>query len=136
MTQGTGGKFTLSYGTAYEFRPACRSPPSAPRPGIPTCSRFVYNAAKGKWLLAAFVTGFASTIVTPPQGTYRLFPSTNGPSSPVSYSGPFMAGILFEVTTGGTWFDGFWWWVCPSGQSTSPQKFALWAVYNDGVGKR
>jgi len=24
--------------------------------------------------------------------------------------------------------------VCPSGQSTAPQKFALWAAYNDGVG--
>ena len=37
----------------------------------------------------------------PAKGTYRLFPSTNGPSSPVSYSGPFMAGVLFKVTTGG-----------------------------------
>ena len=67
-------------------------------------------------------------------GTFRLFPTTNGPTSPVTYSGPFLAGVLFEVTTGGTWFQGYWWWVCPTGQSTAPQKFALWAVYNDGVG--
>ena len=74
------------------------------------------------------MNGFASTVVPPPPpGTYRLFPSTNGPSSPVSYSGPFLAGVLFEVTTGGCWFDGYWWWVCPSGQSTAAQKFALWA---------
>ena len=45
-----------------------------------------------------------------------------------------MAGVLFEVTQGGMWFDGYWWWVCPSGQSTSAQKFALWSVYDDGVG--
>ena len=44
-----------------------------------------------------------------------------------------MAGVLFEVTTGGIWFDGYWWWVCPSGQSTSPQKFALWSLYNVGT---
>ena len=66
--------------------------------------------------------------------TYRLFPSTSGPSSPVSYSGPFMAGVLFEVTTGGCWFEGYWWWVCPSGQSTSPQKFALWQVSRSAPG--
>jgi hypothetical protein len=46
----------------------------------------------------------------------------------VSYTGGFLAGVLFEVTTGGMWFQGYWWWVCPSGQSTSPQKFALWNV--------
>src|SRR5438477_11752787 len=66
--------------------------------------------------------------------TYRLFPSTSGPSAPVSYSGPFMAGVLFKVTTGGMWLDGYWWWVCPTGQPTGPQQFALWAVYNGGVG--
>lgn len=63
--------------------------------------------------------------------TYRLFPSTGGPSTPVSYSGPFLAGIVFEVTSGGMWLDGFWWWVCDSGQSTSPQTFALWQVHNN-----
>jgi hypothetical protein len=66
--------------------------------------------------------------------TYRLFPSTNGPSSPVSYPGPFLAGVLFEVTSGGIWLEGYWWWVCPSGQSTSAQKFALWQVFNVGSG--
>ena len=65
--------------------------------------------------------------------TYRLFPSTDGPASPVSYSGPFLAGVLFCVTSN-CWFEGYWWWVCPSGQSTSPQKFALWQVYGAGEG--
>lgn len=65
--------------------------------------------------------------------TYRLFSATNGPSSPVSYGGPFLAGVLFQVTTGGVWFEGYWWWVCNTGQSTSAQKFALWAVYADGT---
>jgi len=65
---------------------------------------------------------------------YRLFPSTNGPTSPVSYDGPFLAGVVFEVTSGGIWFDGYWWWVCPTGQSTTAQQFALWAIYNGGSG--
>jgi hypothetical protein len=52
----------------------------------------------------------------------------------VPYSGAFLAGVLFQVTTGGTWLDGYWWWVCPSGQPTTPQKFALWALYNVGLG--
>jgi hypothetical protein len=66
--------------------------------------------------------------------TYRLFPSTSGPSSAASYTGPFLAGVQFEVTTGGTWLDGYWWWVCGSGQSTAAQKFALWQVYGTGEG--
>ena len=66
-------------------------------------------------------------------GTYRLFPSVDGPSSPVSYTGPFLAGVLFCVRAN-CWFEGYWWWVCPSGQSTSPQKFALWQVYGGAEG--
>ena len=65
--------------------------------------------------------------------TYRLFPSTDGPSTPVSYTGNFLAGVLFCVTSN-CWFEGYWWWVCPTGQSTSPQKFALWQVYGGGEG--
>jgi len=45
-----------------------------------------------------------------------------------------MAGVLFEVTRGGVWFEGYWWWVCPTGQPTASQKFALWQVYNVGTG--
>ena len=66
-------------------------------------------------------------------GTYRLFPSVDGPASPVSYTGSFLAGVLFCVTSN-CWFEGYWWWVCSSGQSTSPQKFALWQVYGGAEG--
>lgn len=52
----------------------------------------------------------------------------------MSYTGPFLAGVLFEVTQGGTWFTGYWWWVCPSGQSTAAQKFALWNITGNGLG--
>jgi len=65
--------------------------------------------------------------------TYRLFPSTDGPSSPVSYTGDFLAGVKFCLTST-SWFEGYWWWVCPAGQSTSSQKFALWQVYGAGQG--
>ena len=66
--------------------------------------------------------------------TYRLYSTTDGPSNPVSYGGPFLAGVLFEVTQGGVWFTGYWWWVCPSGQSTAAQKFALWNITGGGLG--
>ena len=66
--------------------------------------------------------------------TYRLFPSTAGPAVPASYTGPFVAGMVFTLTSGGTWFDGYWWWVCDSGQSTAAQKFALWQVYTNATG--
>ena len=64
------------------------------------------------------------------QTTYRLFPHTNGPSTPAAYTGSFLAGVAFEVTTGGCWLEGFWWWVCHSHQSTKAQKFALWQAYH------
>ncbi|HEV3382271.1 MAG TPA: DUF4082 domain-containing protein [Trebonia sp.] len=66
-------------------------------------------------------------------GTYRIFPSANGPSSPVSYTGDFLAGVTFCVTSI-CWLEGYWWWVCPAGQSTAPQKFALWQLYGEGEG--
>ena len=58
--------------------------------------------------------------------TYRLFPSTSGPSAASGYSGPYQAGVIFQVTAGGLWLDGYWWWVCNSGQQTSAVTFALW----------
>jgi len=64
--------------------------------------------------------------------TYRLWPSTSGPSSPISYNGNFISGVSFCVTAE-AWFMGYWWWVCASGsQSTGPTKCALWQVpYTD-----
>ncbi len=61
--------------------------------------------------------------------THRLFPHTNGPRTPASYKGSFLAGVAFEATTGGCWLEGFWWWVCHHHQSTKAQKFALWQAY-------
>ena len=66
--------------------------------------------------------------------TYRLFPNTAGPASAVSYTGSYLAGVNFEVTSGGMWFDGYWWWVCNSGQPTTAQKFALWCMSGPGGG--
>ena len=60
--------------------------------------------------------------------TYRLWPSTSGPASAISYGGNFISGMAFCVTSE-AWFTGYWWWVCGSGgQSTGPTKCALWQV--------
>jgi hypothetical protein len=32
------------------------------------------------------------------------------------------------------WFDGYWWWVCNTGQPTAAQKFALWGMSAAGSG--
>jgi Domain of unknown function (DUF4082) len=61
--------------------------------------------------------------------TYRLFASIDGPASAVSYTGDFIAGMTFFVT-GQAWFQGYWWWVCESGQSISPVTCALWQAYS------
>ena len=60
--------------------------------------------------------------------TYRLFPSTNGPSAPIGAgTGAFLCGILFKVTQGGMFFNGYYHWV-PTGGDTVARKFALWNV--------
>jgi hypothetical protein len=57
---------------------------------------------------------------------------TTPPTSPTGYSGNFIAGLNFEVTQGGMWFEGYWWW-CPPGGDTGAQKFALWAITGNGT---
>jgi hypothetical protein len=132
VTQGTGGGYTLSWPSSYEFSAGLPQPTLSTTAGLTDMLGFIYNAAKGNWLCVAFISGFSSPPpVTQPQGTYRLFSSVNGPSTPVSYSGPFICGVVAAVTTGGCWLDGYWWWVCQSEQSTAAQKFALWCV--DGI---
>jgi hypothetical protein len=66
--------------------------------------------------------------------TFSLFgqpsPGADGPPAAVtSYAGPFCAGVVFEVTEGNTWLEGFWWWV-PDNGDTAAQQFALWQLYN------
>jgi hypothetical protein len=134
VTQGSGGPFTLSWSSGYEFSAGLPQPTLSTTAGQTDLLGFIYNAGKSKWLFVAFVSGFASTTVTQPTGTYRLFASTNGPSTPVSYSGPFLCGVVVGVTAGASWLDGYWWWVCSSGQSTAPQKFALWCLYDSSGG--
>ena len=134
VTQGTGAPYTLAWDGGYAFSSGLPQPTLSRTAGQTDLLCFVYNASKGKWLLTTFVGGFAAVVVTPPPGTYRLFATTDGPASPVSYSGPFLCGVIVAVTTGGCWLDGYWWWVCPSGQSTAAQKFALWCLSGSGSG--
>jgi len=154
VTQGSGGPYTLSWGNGYSFSSALAQPALSTTAGDIDLLCFIYNSSLSAWLLAAFVNGFTGststptptpttatptptptpTTTAPASGTYRLYPLTAGPSTAVSYSGPFEAGLVFAVTSGGCWLDGYWWWVCGSGQSTSPQPFALWQTYNGQQG--
>lgn len=59
VTQGSGAPFTLAYGTAYEFSSSLPQPTLSGAAGRTDLLGFIYNAAKGTWLLAAFVNGFA-----------------------------------------------------------------------------
>ena len=58
-TQGGTGSFQLSWSSAYEFSTALPQPSLSTTPGHTDVFGFVYNAAVGSWLLAAFVNGFA-----------------------------------------------------------------------------
>lgn len=58
VTQGSGGSFTLSWGSSYEFSADLPQPSLSTAAGHTDLLGFVYNTAKGTWLLAAFVNGF------------------------------------------------------------------------------
>jgi hypothetical protein len=58
VTQGSGGPFTLSWSGGYEFSAEMPQPALSSSAGQTDLLGFIYNAAKGTWLLAAFVTGF------------------------------------------------------------------------------
>ncbi len=60
VTQGSGGGYTLSYDTAYEFSAGLPQPTLSTSAGYTDLLGFIYNAAMGTWLLAAFVNGFSS----------------------------------------------------------------------------
>lgn len=66
--------------------------------------------------------------------SYRLFPATNGPAATAGSSASFVSGVAFAVKGGGNWFEGYWWWVCPTGQAVTPRKFALWSATSSGAG--
>ena len=59
VTQGSGGSFTLGWGSAYEFSTSLPQPTLSTASGQTDLLGFVYNPAKGVWLLAAFVNGFS-----------------------------------------------------------------------------
>jgi hypothetical protein len=53
---------------------------------------------------------------------------TQPPTSVTSYSGNYSAGIVFQVTQGGTYFEGYWWYVPTGGDTSSSANFALWQI--------
>ena len=59
LTQGSGGPFAVSWGSGYEFSADLPQPTLSTTAGQTDLLGFVYNAAKGTWLLAAFVNGFS-----------------------------------------------------------------------------
>jgi hypothetical protein len=59
VTQGAGGSGALNWGDAYEFATDLAQPSLSTTAGHTDLLGFVYRAGKGKWLLAAFVNGFA-----------------------------------------------------------------------------
>lgn len=59
VTQGSGGSFALSFGSAYEFSTSIPQPTLSATGGHTDLLGFIYNAAKGTWLLAAYVNGFS-----------------------------------------------------------------------------
>jgi hypothetical protein len=58
VTQGSGGPFTLTWDSGYEFSGEIPQPALSTGAGQTDLLGFVYNNAKGTWLLAAFVNGF------------------------------------------------------------------------------
>ena len=62
--------------------------------------------------------------------THRLFGNRRGPAAAMSTgSKGLVTSLVFEMKTGGGWLEGYWLWVCDTGQSTAPQTFTVWLPY-------
>lgn len=59
VTQGSGGSYALAFGSAYEFSTSIPQPTLSTTAGHTDLLGFIYNAAMGTWLLAAYVNGFS-----------------------------------------------------------------------------
>lgn len=59
VTQGTGGNFTLTFGSAYEFPTGLTQPTLSTTAGLTDILGFMYNATKTKWLFMAYVLGYS-----------------------------------------------------------------------------
>jgi hypothetical protein len=59
ITQGSGGSSAITWGSGYEFSAGLPQPTLSTTAGQTDLLGFIFNAAKGKWLLAAFVNGFS-----------------------------------------------------------------------------
>jgi hypothetical protein len=59
VTQGSGGPFTLTWASGYQFSAALPQPTLSTTAGQTDLLGFVYNASIGTWLLAAFLNGFS-----------------------------------------------------------------------------
>lgn len=58
VTQGSGGPFTLTWASGYEFSSDLPQPSLSTAAGQTDLLGFVYNGAREVWLLAAFLNGF------------------------------------------------------------------------------
>jgi hypothetical protein len=59
VTQGTAGSSTITWDSGYEFSAGLPQPTLSTAAGDTDLLGFVYNEARGMWLLAAFVNGFS-----------------------------------------------------------------------------
>ena len=82
VTQGSGGSYALTWGSNFEFSTGLPQPTLSTAAGDTDLLAFIYNAAKGKWLMAAFINGFTTIAIAPPPGAFRLFPSTRRAGRP------------------------------------------------------
>ena len=58
----------------------------------------------------------------------------NGPAAPTAFAGNFTEGLAFQVTSFGLYFQGYFLWVPPGGDTFTGQKFALWQLTNNTAG--
>ena len=77
--------------------------------------------------------------------TYRLMDGVSGrpgagssgtqpPSAGTSYGGNYSVGLLFQVTVGSLWLEGYWWWVPATVSDTAAIECALWQITGSEIG--
>lgn len=137
---GPTRRVALTSAVAVSSAVTAAGPSSGLTAAVAVSSAVTANVNKAVALTSAVAATTAVTAAGPTSSggggtTYRLFPTTNGPTAATSYTGPYGTGTSFEVTASGVTLDGYWWWVCPTGgQSTAAQEFCLYQITGTSTG--
>lgn len=71
---------------------------------------------------------YVASVYVPGSSSFNLFGDGAVGTASITNATTFLAGVMFEVTTGSYWLSGYRYFIADGAQPTSAQPFALWQI--------